>query len=391
MSLGSLIHTINSLMGFLSAFLCGLVILFIAFMYMAACAQSAVVTINDVFSNDYDGARIAGRAFGQLLFLAPLVHLGVAFSRFLLRVAPPRLSGRVRLGTPLVSIPLALICVLFIGTFLLRLAVSGGSAQSLWRLAILPVLLLTWCGAFTISIIKRQFRPTLFLNQPFVLFLRRFSGFSDRAVINLILKQTPPTKPIVFLVPSRSRPGDWNPFLVGFAGMKFFHPFRNLPVVVKSRDDNWKQAIEPLINRAQIIILDISQPSGAIETELEMIDQAACWPKTIFLKDIKSKANHELERKIQSTGGQIIYYKKRWIRGIPRMIMGYWVLSLGLAPIFALAMLPESPLVRGLTILFVGLLWVWLLIAFFIRPSIDRAAKISLKEVLLLGKKNLVS
>jgi hypothetical protein len=118
--------------------------------------------------------------------------------------------------------------------------------------SVLPAMLWT-TGAIGPLIVHHR-KPRAFLKRPFVLFLRRFSTFSDRAVVALVLKQTASSVPVVFLTPTLSRPGDWDPFLVGFAGAKLSHPWQSAPIVLRARDEDWRRAADELIRRAQTIL-----------------------------------------------------------------------------------------------------------------------------------------
>jgi hypothetical protein len=70
-----------------------------------------------------------------------------------------------------------------------------------------------WAIAATGLLIRHHYKRRAFLERPFVLFLRRFSTFSDRAVVAVILRQAAYNVPVVFLTPTLSRPGDWDLFL----------------------------------------------------------------------------------------------------------------------------------------------------------------------------------
>lgn len=324
-----------------------------------------------------------GHAVGDLILLPPVIYFGVAFGRFLLRAAPPLLSGRVRFGVLLISLLPILGFTLLLGLILFYIITSGESfpvnRSLLISTAHIATLFLIWCAACAFSLLRRHLKSVSFLDRPFVLFLRRFSKFSDRAVLNLVLRQTPPGKPIVFLVPARSRAEDWNPFLVGFAGMKFLHPFRSIPIILKSDDSEWIKAVKLLIDRAQIIILDISETSGAIEAEYELISEAACWQKMIFLKNDSAKMAYEFEQNIRPSDSRIIYYRESWIRGIPRMLLGFYVIVISF-PITALPSIGGAG--GGLFFLFYMLIIWWIHFSLFRHSSIDRISKILLGKML---------
>ncbi len=331
--------------------------------------------------NDTDDlATLLGSATAHIILLIPIVYFGAACGRFALRVAPPLLTGRVRFGALILTFLPLLLLTLYPITFLLFFFGSNEPLQAKQTAAIdfaaFSILSLIWFGAFSFPLIKRHLKPLSFLQRPYVLFLRRFSKFSDRTVINLVLRQTPATKPVVFLVAPHSRMGDWNPFLVGFAGMKLLHPLRSVPLCVKSENTEWEDAIQTLIKGAQFVIVDTSEKSEAIETELEMINQAGCWQKTIVL-------NEEPNQGIGSEAFQTIPYRKSWIRAIPRMILGYLAMHVSIIPLSIIIIRSiDTSWIRILCFILVFPFLGWLYISFFVRPSIDRTSKMSLKKLL---------
>lgn len=381
---------INYLLKLVSASICAVILLLISFIYIYQRALAVRAQILTIPFDDDNVAFLLGASSAYVLLLVPIVYCGAAFGRFALRVAPPRLSGRVRLGAFLLTILPLLLFALYQIIFLLYVfnASEPLHDQSLSiDAAAFGVLFLIWFAAFSFLVIKRHLKPLSFLDRPYVLFLRRFSKFSDRTVINLVLRQTPASKPVGFLVPPRSRAGDWNPFLVGFAGMKLLHPLRSVPLVVTSKNTEWENAIQQLITRAQFVVVDISERSSAIETELEMINQAGCWQKTILLEEV-SKKTSEPDSMTGSEGHQIIHYRKSWIRGIPRMILGYFAMHISIIPLVIIIIQSINNFWVRIVSILLGILFLgWLYVSFFMRPSIDRTSKISLKKLLRVDSK----
>jgi hypothetical protein len=344
----------------------------------------ALAVRTELMNTTDDGATLLGAAFAHLIFLIPIVYSGAALGRFGLRVAPPLLTGRVRFGALILTLlPLLLLALYPIG-FVLYFFISNDPVQTgqtiAFDFAVFSVLCLVWFASFSFLLIKRHLKPLSFLQRPYVLFLRRFSKFSDRTVINLVLRQTPARKPVVFLVAPHSRVGDWNPFLIGFAGMKLLHPFASVPLCVTSKNTEWEEAIQTLIKHAQFVIVDVSEKSAAIEIELAMINQTGSLQKTILLEEVSKKAT------IGTTGSeefQTIHYRKSWIRGIPRMILGYLAMHVTLIPIFAIIIQSIETFWIRIPCLLLGIpLLIWAYVSFFVRPSIDRSSKISLKKLL---------
>ena len=372
-----LLNAINSFLVFVSASLCGGILLLVSVIYIY---QRALSLRTELLSNTDDFAALLGGITAHLIFLIPIIYFGTACGRFALRVAPPLLTGRVRIGALILTfLPLALLALYPI-VFLLFFFSSSEPFQTKQTTAIdfaaFSIFSLIWFAAFSLPPIKRHLKPLSFLQRPYVLFLRRFSRFSDRTVINLVLRQTPANKPVVFLVAPRSRMGDWNPFLVGFAGMKLLHPLRSVPLCVTSTNTEWQEAIQTLIKHAQFVIVDTSEKSEAIEAELAMINQAGCWQKTIVLKE-------EPDQTIGSEGFQTIRYRKSWVRAIPRMILGYLAMHVSIIPLSIIIIRSiDTSWIRILFYILVIPFLGWLYVSFFVRPSIDRSSKLSLKKLL---------
>lgn len=234
------------------------------------------------------------------LLLLPF-YCGVALGRFLIRALPPYASGKVRGRATALTVAFMFLPASYPIVFLFLLWTSNPadwsargkselptssiiSQDSLFIASLIGALLLCETAVFLTYYVRHR-KPRAFLDHPFVLFLRRFSTFSDRAITNLALKQAAPDKPIVFLTPGRSGAGDWNPLLVGFAGLKLRHPVRSLPIILSASDDEWEQAAEELIHRAELIVIDVSERSSAIAAEIDLIRKAAQWRNTLCLRE----------------------------------------------------------------------------------------------------------
>src|ERR1044071_3586181 len=120
-------NTINFFIGRVTAFICALFIFLLSATIIASWVNESLSICTRMIapSPSDSGSRFAGHITALLLLLAPILYCGVAFGRFLLRAAPPRLSGRVQFSTILLTIPLAIACALFSGTFLYFLAASN--------------------------------------------------------------------------------------------------------------------------------------------------------------------------------------------------------------------------------------------------------------------------
>jgi hypothetical protein len=265
---------------------------------------------------------------------------------------------------------------------------------------------LFWWFGFAIPIFQRHWTPHKSLERPFVLFLRRFSTYADRSVNNALLKVSPAGKPVAFLTATQSRAKDWNPFQVGFSGIKLKRPFRSMPIILRSNNENWKKAALELIRKSEEIVMDLSEGSGAIQTEIDMIDQAGRWSDTIILMAQEKAEGEEPEliKRFAEKGATIINYTKSWWKAIPRLLFGLPAAGLFSAPLFLLPILfamvvnavlgwiggPQAesaplnimalgPTLKYFSVVFV-LGWFWLFYVFFVHPTFGKKAKQALKK-----------
>jgi hypothetical protein len=249
-----------------------------------------------------------------------VMALGFASGRFLVRAQPPmmpRKTGLAQVGTVVLCAVFVVACIygtfVFVGAFFTQIP----QIRPLGAL----VLLIVWTSSVIGILVYRYRRPLAFLDQPFVLFLRRFSTFSDRAVTALILQQAANRVPVVFLTPTIGRPGDWDPYIVGFAGLKLWHPWRSTPFVVRADDKAWQSAADELIRRAHTIILDTSDTSGALRAEAEMLARSGRWPDTVCLSLLTNSRSDPASGPVPAPA-RVISYSKSWGRAIPRMAVG---------------------------------------------------------------------
>jgi hypothetical protein len=363
-------------------------------------ADGGNVVLNAFFRSELFGALIPVFIVGFFAFV-----LGIAFGRFLLRVMPPPLFGwakRGQIAVISVSFAVALIGFFILATLMsARVAIDDAkqttdhpgamtTSEAAVGLALAGSWLCTilWTTGAVGPLLVRHRRPRAFLESPFVLFLRRFSTFSDRTIVALVLRQAKAGVPVVFLTPTHSRPKDWDPFVVGFAGLKLQHPLRSVPMVLRARDDDWQRAAEELISRAQTIVVDISEGSAALQTETEMIESAGRWQDTVCLRRILPGAKSIQDSPGVFSNAHGIDYSKSWTRALPRLAISLPIVIMGASLIMetinGVARF-QSSWITALVYLFSLVLALALVIPFFSifwRPAVSRNAKIELRKVL---------
>ena len=325
--------------------------------------------------------------------------LGVAFGRFLLRAMPPRLLGettRHQLAVVAVSVcvPLIGICIFFV---LLMEPIAVVTGRETWDKPLIwaavaggALFLILWTIGAVGPLILRHNSPRAFLARPFVLFLRRFSTFSDRAVVALILRQAKAGVPVVFLTPTLSRPKDWDPFLVGFAGLKLLHPLRSVPMILRARDDDWQQAADELISRAQTILVDTSAGSASLRAEAEMIEKAGRWLDTVHLRCTARSGQDSLGA---FGNARCIDYFKSWTGALPRLAISLLIVLLPAALIALPIVLASAGLLSLSGVEVPNQIFEWSVLLVFIVvalasysifwvPAVSRNATVELRKLL---------
>jgi hypothetical protein len=373
-----------------SAAWCGLSLLTSGAWVTAIAGNSIDKTLANAGQGGFGGRRFAaGVLLDSVIFPLIILALGVASARFLLRVRPPPIilhQGRGRSGAAARWVVFIGLCIL--GLFLIillllsiTLSVLADDAKVPLNIAVGLLFAIFWVAGFIGLLICRHRRPRSFLDRPFVVCLRRFSSFSDRAVIALILKQAAYDVPIVFLTSLQSRPGDWDPHLVGLAGLKLSHPWRSAPIVIRIQDDAWQGAAEELIRRAQTILIDTSETSNALRTEVEMIDRAGRWSDAACLRNLAPNANFDKDPVGLRSGLRKIEYTKSWVRATPRMVMGLLIVLAAYYFLMASLSIVEwrfsSLLSGGLLVVAVAYYC-----SVFVLPTINRKAKLALRKAL---------
>lgn len=198
-----------------------------------------------------------------------------------------------------------LFLVIIIDTIRIIISLSPYNPQEIGRLTMITLL------CFMLMLIY-GFPKFLIQRKPFVLFLRRFSTYSDRAVLDALLKSglgQNSSRRLVMLRAPNTRIRDWDPTTIGITGiiggLDFFSP---LPIFIKSNPNNWKKIIEHLIKKSSIIIIDTSYHSNAVQYELELIKKLSAENKTIA---IINSSNVDRPRQL-SKRIKVIEYKTTW-------------------------------------------------------------------------------
>ncbi len=218
----------------------------------------------------------------------------VTLQRSAMRIAPLRLDRRrPGLGlwllwlVPLLLVALALlmerVAQVNVPTPLAGVTPLPTAVQLFWFAVPLAFLFAAYRGVWFVTRLHSD--PDLLLERPFVLFLRRFSSFTDRVGVEGILKSLPPGVPLVFLVPRPSSARDWNPWMIGLAGMRPGRLRSGYPVFLSADHGAWQASVDKLVQSAKLIVMDGSESSQALDWELSTLARYERVGDTIFLRE----------------------------------------------------------------------------------------------------------
>lgn len=145
----------------------------------------------------------------------------------------------------------------------------------------------------------------------YILYLRKFSGFSDRSLIITIIKSLNNTLPLLFIVPLKNKFRDWDPYIILFHPFKLISFYKNTPIHISTSTELWKEDIEKLIDSSKCIIIDVSEITISIKFEIDLIVDKNMTKSTIFISD-KDDIDSYILNKLSSKKHDInhIKYKK---------------------------------------------------------------------------------
>ena len=236
-------------------------------------------------------------------------YSSVALARFVLRLVPIRADGKRRVGFIVAG-----------GCLGAALSASWLAAARVDRevLASSVLLGIVVLGAMLLTLIWHS-RTTHLLDGPLILFLRRFSSFSDRSVLGAILSACPAGVRAAFLVPRRESPANFSPIVFAFGGARFFRPLASCPIPLEARDVEWEDRLEDLIRAAACVVIDSSELTPAIVKEVEIVRRITSAERVLWLVDevaAKKDANQVAPDELLG-GRKIVGYCRSWRAAAP--------------------------------------------------------------------------
>ena len=265
----------------------------------------------------------AAPAVGLLAAILACTWSARVIRRFCGRLVPVSISGEHMLAP-------ALACIagsVFAGVWCLRTLrplVTSVEFDSWYELATGG----TWCIALAIQSREDLYRRPI--KKPYVLYLRTFLGFSDRAMMAALFTIIAGRKRIVVLTPS-SNSASWDPVLIAFRGNPLLRLSVSSPVFLKAPDHDWKSAVRDLADGASQILIDVSDLSPGIRAEIEMIGEEGVSKKVIWLSE-SSNADRVQEvrsfvRSLHIPADRLVFYTRSWTAAWPNLLLGACIIA----------------------------------------------------------------
>lgn len=209
-----------------------------------------------------------------------------------------------------------------------------------------------------------RFRTRSAINTgPFVLLLRRFSGFSDHALLAALPRLLPQPVPIVLLVPNKADLYSWDALALALATTFFRRPASGVTMLSAPVDD-WETAVCDLATNSTCIIFDFSDDSVSIRKELSILEKVNCIDRTIFISNNPHMPNSH----------PAVFYKPNWTIGFRRVVsaMAFGIIVISSFIFSSLATTPNSPidLVIAVEMLALGIIFLLVLFVWSFRPMI---------------------
>ena len=200
-----------------------------------------------------------------LVTLALLPVVSTAVLRLSLRLSPLTVASPVRFDA------LPILWLSWLAVFMLL----AGSDSDQVTLVVAVVVL--GCGMARAYYFRRRWHGSP--RGRTVLFLRRFGKSADRVVSTAVRRAVPEDASLTFLVGSRQNAASWDPLVVAFDGLRG----RGLPHYLQSTDDEWVRHVREMVSHADSVVLDATDWSEALDTELGVVDACGASDRLIVL------------------------------------------------------------------------------------------------------------
>ena len=154
-----------------------------------------------------------------------------------------------------------------------------------------------------------------------ILFLRRFGGSADAALMSGLLRSVPKGARLVMIASPGSKTTSWDPMILIFSGFRWMRPWSNLPVYLRSSDANWKDNVAHWVTLSNVIVFDGSDLSVSMATEWTIIKKKRAELRTILMTggtQTPIGSNRDVAN---------IEYQLTWLAAIRRLLIGSLILA----------------------------------------------------------------
>lgn len=247
----------------------------------------------------------------------------------------------------------------------------------------------TWCVALAIQ--STQYFHTRLPKSPYIVYLRTFLGFSDRAMMATLFTIAAGRKRIVVLTAPHSNSASWDPVLIAFRGNPMLRLSATSPVFLTATDREWETAVKRLIDAASHVLIDVSDLSPGIRAEIEMVTREGISKNVIWLsesaKGDRVQEIRSLLRNSQIPDDRLVFYTRSWTAAWTNLLVGACLTALFFGVLPAVSG-PSTDVQIGSAEEFVGYLIgrsapALLFFAFvFARPAVDRHAQNALRALI---------
>jgi hypothetical protein len=221
----------------------------------------------NISGDPVSNAAIARFATAAILVatLAFLPIMSTAILRLSLRLSPLAVGRTGRFH---------LVPILWLSWLLVFGLLAGSGSE---RITLFVAVVIVGCGMGRVYYFRRRWQG--FPQGRTVLFLRRFGRTADRLVSTAVRRAVPEGASLTFLVGSRQNVASWDPLVVAFDGLRW----RGLPHYLHSTDDEWVRHVREMVLQADAVVLDATDWSDALDTELAVVDGCGASDRLIVL------------------------------------------------------------------------------------------------------------
>jgi len=195
----------------------------------------------------------------------------------------------------------------------------------------------------------------------YYLFLRRFASRSEFDFFPLVSKSMPRKERLIMLIEHGLKIDAWNIFAISFGRLTSPHLIPTL--YLQSNDEQWIKYANILIDRAEVVIFDVTELSDSIETEILIIKEKGREYDVIWLTSNSSESCRNLLKKydIHPTIGRIISScMATKVRTKLQLYFGYIIWLFILFPLIPIAdSIQVSPLLIHILAIFLAIRFYW--------------------------------